>query len=235
MSDQSHVPSDGESQFHIETLAIYSLCGKTCYHQISRNLEAASYMLRVIRSLWNLTDTSAAVLTRRLSKCRALRNFFFTPNLTVLRVPMIRWCDVLLSMEWRQWCWIIYRNGGIEIRFLPKFDPNVMHILIPMPIINIKPIHVSSSLSIVEVTAYWFRITQLCRILYGASTVMSMENNVIWFHADVLVNVTIRLKSKKRSDDLKTFLRGSITKWWIDMDDVHHWPFCDPTQEIVKP
>ena len=50
-----------------------SISDKTSYHKISWNLEAARFVLRIVRSLWNLTGTSAAVLPRRLSNCKAIR------------------------------------------------------------------------------------------------------------------------------------------------------------------
>ena len=45
------------------------------YGPISRNLAAARYMFRVIRSCWNLTSVSTAVLSRRLSDSGWYGNF----------------------------------------------------------------------------------------------------------------------------------------------------------------
>ena len=51
---------------------LYSLSGKTSYRQISRSLEAARLGVIVIVSLWNLTDSSAALLPECLSNFRAI-------------------------------------------------------------------------------------------------------------------------------------------------------------------
>ena len=51
---------------------LYSLNGKTSYHQISRGLEAAGLDVILIVSLWNLTGISGALLPRRLSNVRAI-------------------------------------------------------------------------------------------------------------------------------------------------------------------
>ena len=40
---------------------------KTSYHKISQSLEATRFVLRIVRSLWNLTGTSAALLPKCLS------------------------------------------------------------------------------------------------------------------------------------------------------------------------
>ena len=46
---------------------------KPYYCKISQSLEAAKYLLRIIRSLWNLTGTSAATLPMCLSNFKAMR------------------------------------------------------------------------------------------------------------------------------------------------------------------
>ena len=48
---------------------------KTSYCKISQSLEAARFVFRIVRSLWNLTDTSAALLPTSLSNFRAIRKF----------------------------------------------------------------------------------------------------------------------------------------------------------------
>ena len=55
------------------TQDLYSLSSKTSYRKISWSLEAARFMFRLFQSLWNLTDTSAAPLTRSLPNFRAIR------------------------------------------------------------------------------------------------------------------------------------------------------------------
>ena len=52
-------------------LMIYSLSGKTSYHQISWSLEAARLDIMSV-SLWNLTDIVAELLLGPLSNCRAI-------------------------------------------------------------------------------------------------------------------------------------------------------------------
>ena len=56
------------------TQGLYSLSGRTSYRKISRSLEAARFWFRLLQSLWNLTDTSAARLQRCLSNFRAIRS-----------------------------------------------------------------------------------------------------------------------------------------------------------------
>ena len=55
---------------------------KTSYCKISQSLEAARFVFRIVRSLWNLTDTSAALLPTCLSNFRAIRKF----NLPISRI-----------------------------------------------------------------------------------------------------------------------------------------------------
>ena len=50
---------------YLPILGLYSLSGKD--PEIFRSLEEVGYGFRFIQSLWNLTDTSAAVLLRHLS------------------------------------------------------------------------------------------------------------------------------------------------------------------------
>ena len=52
-----------------------SIPEKTSYRKISRSLEAARFVFRFVRSLWNLTGTSAAVLPMCLSNFKAIRQF----------------------------------------------------------------------------------------------------------------------------------------------------------------
>ena len=50
-----------------------SISEKTSYHKISWSLEAARLVFRIVRSLWNLTGTSAALLPMCLSIFKAIR------------------------------------------------------------------------------------------------------------------------------------------------------------------
>ena len=52
--------------------SLYSLRGRTSYHQISWNLEAARSNVIMIVSLWNLTGISTALLPECLSNVRAI-------------------------------------------------------------------------------------------------------------------------------------------------------------------
>ena len=52
-----------------------SISEKTSFHKISSSLEAARFVFRIVRSLWNLTGTSAAVLPMCLSNFKAIRQF----------------------------------------------------------------------------------------------------------------------------------------------------------------
>ena len=50
---------------------LYLLSGRTSYHEISRSLEAARLDVKMIVSLWNLTDISATMMPMCLSNFRA--------------------------------------------------------------------------------------------------------------------------------------------------------------------
>ena len=57
---------------HVILLGLYSISGKTSYHQISGSLEAVRIDVIMIVSLRNLTGTSAALLPRSLTNVRAI-------------------------------------------------------------------------------------------------------------------------------------------------------------------
>ena len=52
-----------------------SISDKTSYRKISQSLEVARFVFRIVRSLWNLTGTSAALLPMCLSNFKAIRQF----------------------------------------------------------------------------------------------------------------------------------------------------------------
>ena len=56
-------------------LDLVSISKKTSFRKISSSLEAARFVFRIVRSLWNLTGTSAAVLPMCLSNFKAIRQF----------------------------------------------------------------------------------------------------------------------------------------------------------------
>ena len=58
-----------------ENLSPVSISDKTVYRKISWSLEAARFVFRIVRSLWNLTGTSAALLPMCLSNFKAIRQF----------------------------------------------------------------------------------------------------------------------------------------------------------------
>ena len=53
-----------------------SISGRTSYRKFSWSLEAARFGFRLFQSLWNLTGTSAATLSRCLSNSRAIRSLW---------------------------------------------------------------------------------------------------------------------------------------------------------------
>ena len=59
----------------VEALGPVSISEKTSFHKISSSLEAARVVSRIVRSLWNLTGTSAALLPMCLSNFKAIRRF----------------------------------------------------------------------------------------------------------------------------------------------------------------
>ena len=52
-----------------------SISDKTSYRKISQSLEAARFVFRFVRSLWNLTGTSTALLLMCQSNFKAIRIF----------------------------------------------------------------------------------------------------------------------------------------------------------------
>ena len=52
-----------------------SISEKTSHRKISWSLEAARFVFRIVRSLWNLTGTSAALLPMCLLNFKAIRQF----------------------------------------------------------------------------------------------------------------------------------------------------------------
>ena len=73
---------------------LYSLSGKTSYHQISWSLEAARLGVIIIAPLWNLTGTSAALLPRGLSNIRAIANLAtrdFTRSCSKTSYRLVNW------------------------------------------------------------------------------------------------------------------------------------------------
>ena len=73
-------PSGTEAEKQANTMAVdglgpVSISEKTSFRKISSSLEAARFVFRIVRSLWNLTGTSAAVLPMCLSNFKAIRQF----------------------------------------------------------------------------------------------------------------------------------------------------------------
>ena len=63
---------------HLIILGPVSISEKTSFRKISSSLEAAIFVFRIVRSLWNLTGTSAAVLPMCLSNFKTIRQFKVT-------------------------------------------------------------------------------------------------------------------------------------------------------------
>ena len=59
----------------VDALGPVSISEKTSFRKISWSLESARFVFRIVRSLWNLTGTSAAVLPMCLSNFKAIRQF----------------------------------------------------------------------------------------------------------------------------------------------------------------
>ena len=75
-----------------------SISEKTSFCKISLSLEAAGFVFKIVRSLWNLTGTSAAVLPMCLSNFKAMRQFKNT-NLVASRLYEILRKDVFSDIE----------------------------------------------------------------------------------------------------------------------------------------
>ena len=63
------------SSFSTKHLGPVSISEKTSFRKISWSLETARFVFRIIRSLWNLTGTSAALLPMCLSNFKAIWQF----------------------------------------------------------------------------------------------------------------------------------------------------------------
>ena len=59
----------------IRDLGPVSISDKTSYRKISQSFEAERFVFRIVRWLWNLAATSAALLPRSLSNLKAIRTF----------------------------------------------------------------------------------------------------------------------------------------------------------------
>ena len=67
-----------------------SISSKTSYRKISWSLDAARFVFRTVRSLWNLTGTSAALLLTHLSNVKVMRWF---------KLPISRLRDFMRSYD----------------------------------------------------------------------------------------------------------------------------------------
>ena len=78
---------------------LYSLSGKSCYHQISRNLKATILGVIIIVSFWNLTGISAA--QQRCCRCACQIQGVWkslNPNLLASRLrAILRWIEAQLG------------------------------------------------------------------------------------------------------------------------------------------
>ena len=91
------------------TLGPVSISEKTSFRKISLSLEAARFVFRIVRSLWNLTGTSAAVLPMCLSNFKAIRQF---------KVPISWLRDFTRSYE--KTSFRILRRGPASVHYAVK-------------------------------------------------------------------------------------------------------------------
>ena len=85
-----------------------SISEKTSFRKISWSLEAARFIFKIVRSLWNLTGTSAALLPMCLSNFKAIRQF---------KVPISWLRDFTRSYE--KMSFRILRRGPVSVHQLP--------------------------------------------------------------------------------------------------------------------
>ena len=89
-----------------ENLGPVSISDKTVYRKISWSLEAARFVFRIVRSLWNLTDTSTALLPMCLSNFKAIRQFKvpiswlrdFARSYDNTSFRMLRWAQIIIMV-----------------------------------------------------------------------------------------------------------------------------------------
>ena len=93
-----------------KVLGPVSISEKTSFRKILSSLEAARFVFRIIRSLCNLTGTSAAVLPMCLSNFKAIRQF---------KVPISWLRDFTRSYEKTSFR-ILRRGPGALINYLPE-------------------------------------------------------------------------------------------------------------------
>ena len=91
------------------TLGPVSIYENTSYRKISWSLEVARFVFRIVRSLWNLTGTSAAFLPMCLSNFKAIRQF---------KVPISWLRDFTRSYDKTSF-WILRRGPGTAWHLLP--------------------------------------------------------------------------------------------------------------------
>ena len=69
-----HIKYSWYTDFSHDIMGLYSLSERTSYRKISRSVEVARFGFRLFQSLWHLTGTSGAALSRCLSHFRAIRS-----------------------------------------------------------------------------------------------------------------------------------------------------------------
>ena len=70
-----HITRRYRSTWRYKDQGPVSISDKTSYHKILQSLEAATFVLILLRSFWYLTDTSATMLPMCLSNFKAMRQF----------------------------------------------------------------------------------------------------------------------------------------------------------------
>ena len=101
----------------ISNLGPVSISDKTTCFKISWSLEAARFVFRIVRSLWNLAGTSVALLPKCVSNFKAMRKF----KLRISRFrAFTRSCD-------KTSYWILKRGPGCEEAVIFLFFAHVHH------------------------------------------------------------------------------------------------------------
>ena len=81
----------------------------TSYCKISRSLEAARFVFKIVRGLWNLTWTSAALLPMCLSSFKAMRSF---------KLPTSRRREISPKDVLSDWNGVLVRHGLESCNFV---------------------------------------------------------------------------------------------------------------------
>ena len=160
------------------SLGPVSVPEKTSFRKISWSLEAARFVFRIVRSFWNLTGTSAALLPMRLSNFKAIRQF---------KVPMSWLRDFTRSYE--KTSFRILRRGPGGVRTVSGvWDMAYKYILLGLPQPNVIGCTVreiaksSSTFSATNISCnIWFRQ------LHDTIKMKSNHTGINYNHNDIAI------------------------------------------------